>query len=73
MHVAFGAVEARRLFQHRHVARGLEVAGLARLDLRIARLLRDQRQPADLELGAGGDDEIGVARARDQARACAST
>ena len=66
--VAFGAVEARRLFEQRHVARRLEVARLARLDLRIAGLLRHERQPADLELGAGRDDEVGAARARDEAR-----
>jgi hypothetical protein len=39
-----------------------------RLHLGVARLLQQQRQPADLELGAGADDEVGVARARDQAR-----
>ena len=36
--------------------------------LRVARLLQQQRQPADLELGAGADQQVGVARARDQAR-----
>ena len=68
MHVALGAVEARRLFEQRHLARRLEIARLARLDLRIAGLLQHERQPADLELGAGGDHEIGVARASDEAR-----
>ena len=68
MHVAFGAIESRRLVEQGHERRGLEVAGLPRLDLGIAGLLQHQRQPSDLELGAGGDDEVGAARARDQAR-----
>ena len=66
MHVALGAVEQRRRLAHDDVARRLEVAGLARLHAGVARFAQDQRQPADLEFGAGGDDQIGVARTRDQ-------
>ena len=65
--IAFGAIEARRLLEERHVGRRLEVPRLARLDRGIARLLRDERQPADFELGAGRDDEIGASCARDKA------
>jgi hypothetical protein len=39
---------------------------LARLDFRIAGLLRDERQPADLKLRAGGHDEVGAPCARDE-------
>ena len=67
VHVALGAIEPRRFLEHRHIARRLEIAGLAGLDRRVARLLRDEREPADLELGAGRDDEIGAARPRDEA------
>ncbi len=56
MHVAFGAIEPRRLVEQGDVRRRLEVSGLARLHLRVAGLLQDQRKPADLELGAGRDD-----------------
>src|SRR5258705_8795303 len=69
MHVTLGAIEARRFAQERNESRRLEVARFSRLHLGVARLLQHQRQPADLELGAGRDDEIGAARARDQARA----
>ena len=47
--------------------RSLEVAGPARLDGAVARLADQQRQPADLQLGAGADHQVGVARGRDQA------
>ncbi len=66
--IPFGPVEARRLFEQRHVRRRLEISGLAGLDLRIPGLLGDERQPADFELGSRGDDEVRAARARDQAR-----
>ena len=70
VNVALGAIETRWLFDHRDQRRRLEIAGLARLHLRIPRLLNHQRQPADFELGTGGDDEIGAARTRDQAGFC---
>ena len=68
MNVALGAIEARRLFDHRDQRRRLEITGLSRLHLGIPRLLGHQRQPADLELGAGRDDQIGAAGAGDEAR-----
>jgi hypothetical protein len=69
MDIALRAVHALRHFQFRHVARRFEITGLSGLDFRVARLRLQQRQPADLELGAGANHEIGVARARHQARA----
>ena len=45
--VAHRAVHPRRLLEQRHDARRLEVARLARLDLRVARLRLHQRHPAD--------------------------
>ena len=57
-----------RHLEQRHHARRLEVARLAGLDLRVARLRLQQRQPADLELGAGAHHQVGAARPRDQAR-----
>ena len=68
MYVALGAVEASRLLEQHHVGGGLEISGLARLDGGIAGLLRDERQPADFQFGAGRNDEIGASRTRDQAR-----
>ena len=41
---------------------------LSGLDFRVARLLQQHRQPADLQLGAGAHQQVGVARAGDQAR-----
>ena len=68
VYVALGAIQAHGLVAQRNEPRRLEVAGLARLNLWIAGLLHDERQPSDLELGAGGNDQIGAARAGDEAR-----
>jgi len=67
MHIAQRAVHALGPLEQRNHARSLEKAGLADLDLRVARLRLQQRHPADFQLGAGADHEIGVARARDEA------
>ena len=53
MHVAFAAIDARRHFQASHIIAGLEVAGLSGRDLRIARLLQQNRQPAHLQFQSG--------------------
>jgi hypothetical protein len=66
--VALRAIEARGLAQQGHGARGLEVTRRARPHLRVRCLLDHERQPSHLELGAGGDHEIGRPRARDEAR-----
>ncbi len=67
MHVTVGAVELRRFLQGRDLVRCHERAR-AGCDLRIARLPHQLRQPADLEIGAGTDDQVGAAHLRDQAR-----
>ncbi len=68
MHVAFGAIETRRPLDRRDERRRLEIPRLARLHLAVAGLLQHERQPADLELRAGRDDEVRLPRAGDQAR-----
>jgi len=68
MDIALGAIETHRLFKECRVTRRLEIARLASLDLRIPGLLRDERQPADFELGTGGDDEVRAPRASDETR-----
>ena len=68
VYVALGPVEASRLLEQRDVGGGLEISGLARLYRRIAGLLSDEWQPADLQFRASCDDEIGASRTRDQAR-----
>ena len=65
VHVAVGAVEALRHLEHSHEGRRFEVARLAGLDRAVARLPDQQRQPADLQLGAGADHQVGIARGRD--------
>jgi hypothetical protein len=50
------------------VRRGFEIAARAALDVGVAGLLDEHRQPAHLELGARRDHEIRAARPRDEAR-----
>jgi hypothetical protein len=69
MDVAERAVQARRPVAQPDGARRLEISGLTGLDARIARLRLHQRQPANLELGTRAHDQVGVACARDEARA----
>jgi hypothetical protein len=68
MDVAHRAVELRGHLEKSQCRRRLEITRRPALDLRVAGLLQQDRQPADLELGAIRDDEIGRARARNQAR-----
>ena len=68
VYVALGAIETHRLVEQRDKGSGLEVARLAGQHFRVAGLLRHQRQPTDLQLGAGSNDQIRAARPRDQAR-----
>ena len=69
VNIAHRAVEPRRLLEQRDDARRFEIARLPGLDLRIARLRLQQRHPANLELCAGADHQIGASSARDEARA----
>src|SRR2546422_3204391 len=56
---------SRRPLEQRDDARRFEIAWLPGLDLRIARLRLQQRHPADLELCAGADHQIGAARSEE--------
>jgi hypothetical protein len=66
MHVAVGAIQPRRHVEHAHRGGRLEVSGLAGLDARIAGFALHHRQPADLQFGTGGEQQVGAARPRDQ-------
>ena len=68
VHVALCAVELAGHVELLHIVGGREVARLPGLHLGVTRLLQQHRQPTDLELGAGADDQVGVAGAHDQAR-----
>ena len=48
--------------------RGIEVALGARLDLRVAALVEQRRQPADLQLAADDDQQVGLRELEDEAR-----
>ena len=48
--------------------RSLDAAGLTGGDLRVARVLEERREPADLELGAPIDEHVGFAQFHDEAR-----
>ncbi len=47
--------------------RGVEVAVRPHLDLRVAALLDERRQPADLQLPAHGHEEVGLGELQDEA------
>jgi hypothetical protein len=68
MHVAVAAVEADRHLERRDESPRFEVARRAWSKSCVAGLLDQHRQPADLEVESGADDEIGVAHPGDQAR-----
>jgi hypothetical protein len=67
MDVSHGAIDRRGHLQQVHQRRRLEIAGAARLDLGVARVLQQHGHPADLKIGAGRDHQIRGARARHQA------
>ena len=46
----------------------IEIARRADLNLRVAALLDERRQPADLELAADDDQQIGLLQLQDEAR-----
>jgi hypothetical protein len=66
MNVAERTIDSRGHFEQVELRRRLEVARRARLDARIARFLHEDRQPADFELRAGGDHQVGRAGARNE-------
>jgi hypothetical protein len=66
MHIPLAAVEADGLFQEPDEFRRLEIARLPGLDAVIARFPQQQGQPADFQIRAGADHEVGVAGPGDQ-------
>ena len=67
MHVPERPVDHLRDLQPGDVLRGLEVTRAAELDLAVPALREQERDPTDLQLGTGTDQQIGGADARDQA------
>src|SRR5881275_2889923 len=59
---SMGDIHGGGHLQQRHERGGLEIAGCTGLDLGIARVLQQHRHPADLQVRAGDDHEIGAAR-----------
>ena len=70
VHVTLRTIDIRRDLDAPHVVRCEEMAGAAGLYVRVARASQEQRQPADLEVGAGADQQVRAAGPRDQARSC---
>ena len=69
MHVAHRARDlAGRDLEDLHGHRRVEVALAARLDLRVAAAGQQRRQPADLELAADDDQQVGAAHRENEAR-----
>jgi hypothetical protein len=66
MHIPLAAVETDRLVQEPDEIRRLEIARLPELDAGIARFPQQQGQPADFQIRAGADHEVGVAGPGDQ-------
>ena len=61
MHVTHRAIDRRRDVEQAQCGCDLEIPGCTRLDLRVAGLLQQHRQPADLELGPALDQHVGLA------------
>jgi len=57
MHIALCTIRARRNFQHLHKGRRLEIARPAGLDVGIAGLAQQNRQPAGFQFRAGAQQE----------------
>src|SRR5918993_583004 len=66
--IALRAIEARGLLDQLDMVRRLEIARLPGADRRVAGLRLHQGQPADLQLRAGAHQQVGAARACDEAR-----
>jgi hypothetical protein len=67
MHVTHRAVDCRRDVEQPQRRRDFEIPGCTRLDSRVAGFLQQHGQPANLELGARGDYEVGRTCAGHQA------
>ena len=70
MDVALRTINQLRHFHLVHKSGSVEVTRLSRLDLPIARLRKQQWQPADLKLGAGTHQQVCIACAGNEAWAC---
>ena len=69
VHVTHGARDlGGRYLQDADVLRGIEVTVGTRLDLRVAAAVEERRQPADLQLAADRDIQVGAAHRQDEAR-----
>ena len=69
VHVAHRARDlARRDLENRAPERRVEIAVGAGLNLRVAALLDQRRQPADLQLAADDDQQVGLLQLQDEAR-----
>ena len=69
MHVAHRARDlALRNVENLRVLRRVEIAVRAGLNLRVAALLDERRQPADLELAPDDDQQVGFLELEDEAR-----
>ena len=66
MHIAVRAIQARRHFQLAHIVRRLEITGLVGLNIGVAGLPQQNRQPADFQFRAGTHHHIRGARAGDK-------
>jgi len=65
VHIAFAAIDPLRHLDQRHEAAHLEIPPRTGLDAGVARLSRQHRQPADLELRTRAHEEIGAPRRGD--------
>src|SRR5712691_5721024 len=70
MEVAERSVDDFRYFQLDDVLRGFEVTRIAELDPGVPALREQERNPADLQLRAGTDQQIGGADAGNETGAC---
>ena len=69
VHVAGRARHIRRHVHQANSLRSLHAARFAQLDLRVARILQERRQPADLQLRAAIDQHIRAPQLHDETRA----
>ena len=66
--IAFAAIDSVRQFDAAYEICCQQVARAAGLYRRIAGPAQQQREPADLEIGTGADQQIGASHRRDQTR-----
>ena len=68
VHVARGTRDVGGDVHETHTLRGLNASGFADIELRVARVLQERGEPAEFQLGAAVDQDIGVAQLHDEAR-----